>query len=118
MSEQDNPTVFGKILRGEIPAEIVHDDVHCIAFRDIAPQAPQHLLVIPKRHIASLNEAKEEDRTLLGHLLFVAAELARRFGFAESGYRVVVNTGPDAGQEVRHLHLHVLAGRRLGWPPG
>lgn len=118
MSEPENQTIFGKILRREIPADIVHEDVHCMAFRDIHPQAPHHILVIPKRHITELANAKEEDRTLLGHLLWVAAELARHEGFAQDGYRIVINNGKAAGQDVFHLHVHLLAGRVLAWPPG
>ena len=118
MSDTENPTIFGKILRGEIPADVVWDDIHCLAFRDIAPKAPHHILVIPKRHIPQLSKAREEDRTLLGHLLFVAGEIARQEGFAEDGFRVAINDGKGGGQEVFHLHLHILAGRDLDWPPG
>ena len=118
MTDSENPTIFGKILRGEIPADIVYEDIHCLAFRDINPQAPQHILVIPKRHVPQLSNAREEDRTLLGHLLWAVTEVARSAGFSEDGYRVVINNGEAAGQEVPHLHLHVLAGRDLTWPPG
>ncbi|MFQ5506013.1 MAG: histidine triad nucleotide-binding protein [Planctomycetota bacterium] len=114
----DNPTIFGRILRREIPADIVHEDVHCLAFRDVNPVAPEHILVIPKRHITGLAQAGEEERTLLGHLLVVAARLARELGVEEDGYRVVINSGERAGQTVSHLHLHLLAGRDLSWPPG
>lgn len=118
MSDPENPTVFGKILRGEVPADIVWDDIHCLAFRDIAPKAPQHILIIPKRYVPRLSDAREEDRTLLGHLFFVAGEIARQEGFAKHGFRVVVNDGRGGGQEVMHLHVHVLAGRDFTWPPG
>lgn len=110
-------TIFGRIIRGEIPARIVHDDEQCLAFHDVAPQAPVHVLVIPKRPIPSLAEATPEDRDLLGHLVLVATDLARTLGLAD-GYRLVVNCGPDGGQSVDHLHVHLLGGRRLGWPPG
>ena len=89
-----------------------------LAFEDIKPQAPVHLLIIPKRHIASLKEAEENDQNLLGYILLAARKIARDKGLAESGFRLVINTGPDAGQEVYHLHVHLLGGRGLGWPPG
>lgn len=114
----DNDTIFGRVLRREIPADIVWDDEHCLAFRDIQPQAPCHVLVIPKRHLAALHDADVEDRTLLGHLLFVAAEIARGEGIAGDGYRVVVNDGARANQTVFHLHVHLLGGRDFDWPPG
>ena len=110
-------TIFGRIIRGEIPARIVHDDDRCLAFHDVAPQAPVHVLVIPKRPIASLADATEADADLLGHLVLVATQLARTLGL-EDGYRLVVNCGRDGGQSVDHLHVHLLGGRRLGWPPG
>ncbi len=115
---ESNPTIFGKILRREIPADILYEDIHCLAFRDIDPKAPQHILLIPKRLIPKLSDASEEQRTLLGHLLFVAGEIARKEGFAEEGFRVVINNGEQAGQLVPHLHLHLLAGRAFAWPPG
>lgn len=118
MAEQRNDTVFGMILRGEIPADIVYEDEHAVAFRDIAPQADVHLLVIPRRHIRSLAHATANDHALVGHLLSVCAAVAEREGVAESGYRVVTNIGEDGGQSVDHLHFHVLGGRRLRWPPG
>ena len=118
MSESENPTIFGKILRGEIPAEVVWEDIHCLAFHDIQAQAPQHILIIPKRHIPQLSKARQEDRTLLGHLIFVAGEIARQEGFADDGFRVVINDGKGGGQEVFHLHVHLLAGRSFTWPPG
>ena len=110
-------TIFGKIIRGEIPARIVHDDDSCLAFHDVAPQAPVHVLVIPKRPIPSLAAVTAEDGGLLGHLVLVATQLAASLGL-EDGYRLVVNCGPDGGQSVEHLHVHLLGGRRLGWPPG
>jgi histidine triad (HIT) family protein len=110
-------TIFGRIIRGEIPARIVHDDDRCLAFHDVAPQAPVHVLVIPKKPIPSLAEASAEDANLLGHLMTVATEIARTLGLT-GGYRLVVNCGPDGGQSVDHLHIHLLGGRPLGWPPG
>ena len=110
-------TIFGRIIRGEVPARIVHDDDRCLAFHDVAPQAPVHVLVIPKRPIASLADATEADADLLGHLVLVATQLARTLGL-EDGYRLVVNCGRDGGQSVDHLHVHLLGGRPLGWPPG
>ena len=110
-------TIFGKIIRREIPAQVIHDDDLCLAFHDVAPQAPVHVLVIPKQPIPSLAAATVDDRDLLGHLVLVATDLARSLGLAD-GYRLVVNCGPDGGQSVDHLHVHLLGGRRLGWPPG
>lgn len=110
-------TIFGKIIRGEVPAKIVHDDDRCLAFHDVAPQAPVHVLVIPKQPIPSLAETAETDAALLGHLVIVATRLARSLGL-DDGYRLVVNCGRDGGQSVDHLHVHLLGGRRLGWPPG
>lgn len=109
--------LFCKIVSGSIPATRVFEDEQSLAFADINPQAPTHLLVIPKRHIASTAQASAEDAALLGHLVVVAAELARSKGLA-GGYRVVVNTGDDGGQTVHHLHLHLLGGRHMTWPPG
>ena len=116
MAEQD--CIFCKVVAGEIPAAKVFEDERALAFRDINPQAPTHALVIPRAHIASLNEAEESDAALLGHLLLVAARVARAAGHAEGGFRTVINTGAGAGQSVFHLHVHVLGGRRLTWPPG
>jgi histidine triad (HIT) family protein len=113
-----NPTIFGKILRGEIPATRVWEDDQCIAFRDVNPVAPTHLLVIPRKHIVRLSDANAEDKALLGHLMWVATQVARAEGLDESGYRLVVNVGGDGGQTVFHLHLHVLGGRAMSWPPG
>ena len=110
-------TIFARIIRGEVPARIVHDDDRCLAFHDVAPQAPVHVLVIPKQPIPSLAEATATDADLLGHLVVVATQLARTLGL-ENGYRLVVNCGRDGGQSVDHLHVHLLGGRPLGWPPG
>jgi histidine triad (HIT) family protein len=109
--------LFCKIVAGEIPSTPVYQDNQCYAFADIAPKAPVHILVVPRTHIASLAEAKAEDTALLGHLLTTAGEIARTKGLG-NGYRVVVNTGPDGGQTVDHLHLHVMGGRGMTWPPG
>jgi len=105
------------IIDGTIPSAAVYQDEQCYAFADINPQAPVHVLVVPRRHIASLAEGAEEDRALYGHLLWVAAKIARSKGLPR-GYRVVVNTGEDGGQTVDHLHMHLLGGRPLAWPPG
>ena len=110
-------TIFARIIRGEVPARIVHDDDRCLACHDIAPQAPVHVLVIPKRPIMSLAEVTEADADLLGHLVVVATHVARTLGLAD-GYRLVVNCGRDGGQSVDHLHVHLLGGRPLEWPPG
>jgi histidine triad (HIT) family protein len=111
-------TLFEKIIQGEVPAQIIHEDDQCVAIRDINPQAPTHVLVIPKKVIPRLGEATPSDESLLGHLLLTAAEVAKRDGLAENGYRVVVNQGWQAGESVPHLHVHVLGGRQLKWPPG
>jgi histidine triad (HIT) family protein len=110
-------TIFKRIIDREVPADIVYEDDVCLAFRDIQPQAPTHVLVIPKREIPSAADLAEDDRQLMGHLCLVARDLARKLGLT-GGYRVVLNCGPDAGQAVPHLHLHVLGGRKLTWPPG
>ena len=110
-------TIFKRIIDGEIPAKIVYQDDRCLAFHDIAPQAPTHVIVIPKKELPSLNEIAEEDAPLVGHLLVVIRKLAKELKL-DGGYRVVVNCGPDAGQSVDHLHFHLLAGRQLNWPPG
>ncbi len=111
-------TLFKKIIDREIPADIVDEDEHCLAFRDIHPQAPVHILIIPKKEIPSLAEIQEEDQWLLGHLLLKAKELAEKSGVLESGFRTVFNTRGAAGQQVPHLHLHLLGGRNFSWPPG
>ncbi len=111
-------TIFGKIARHEVPAQIVYEDDAIIAFHDAAPQAPVHVVVIPKKPLADLLDARPADTLLLGELMQAAVHVARTLGLAESGFRVVVNAGSDAGQSVDHLHLHVLGGRPLAWPPG
>jgi histidine triad (HIT) family protein len=112
-----NDCLFCKIARKEIPADIVYEDDDVLAFRDIRPQAPVHVLVIPKRHIATLADLTQEDKDVMGHVTLVASRLARDLGVSE-GYRVVINCGKDAGQSVFHIHMHLLGGRSLGWPPG
>ena len=109
-------TIFGRILKGEIPCQEVYSDALCLAFRDVNPQAPVHVLVIPRKPLPSLAEAGHEDQELLGHLLLVAAQVARREGL--EGWRTVINSGAEAGQTVFHLHVHVIGGRPLAWPPG
>jgi len=108
--------LFCRIARGEIPATIVAQTDDCVAFRDIDPKAPTHVLVIPREHVASLADA--DDAALVGKLALLAAEIARSEGLTDRGYRTVINTGPDAGQTVHHIHLHLLGGRQLHWPPG
>ena len=110
-------TIFKRIIDGEISADVVYDDELCLAFRDINPQAPTHVLVIPKKEIASIDTIADEDQSLIGHLWLVIRNLARELNLA-SGYRVVVNCGAEGGQTVDHLHFHLLAGRSLTWPPG
>ena len=111
-------TIFGKIIRHEIPADIVYEDDDVLAFRDLNPQAPVHVLFVPKRAIATLDEAKPGDAELLGKLLLATAAYAREQGFAQDGYRTVINCNEHGGQTVFHLHVHLLAGRRMHWPPG
>lgn len=118
MGETTAKTLFEKIRDREIPAVFVHEDEHCIAFRDIAPQAPVHILVVPRKPIARVAEADVADQSLLGHLLLTAANIAREEGFADDGFRIVINNGRDGGEAVPHLHVHLLAGRALTWPPG
>lgn len=110
-------TIFGKIINREIPAAIVYEDEQCLAFRDINPQSPTHVLLIPKKEIARLSDASAEDEALLGHLMLTAARIARDLGVGDA-FRLVVNNGAEAGQSVFHLHLHILGGRTLTWPPG
>lgn len=110
-------TIFGKIIRREIPAAIVYEDDLCLAFKDVNPQAPVHVLIIPKQPIPQLAAATSEDQMLLGHLLLTAKDLAVTLGL-EKGYRLVINNGENGGQTVYHLHLHLLGDRALGWPPG
>ncbi|TVP63474.1 MAG: histidine triad nucleotide-binding protein [Leptolyngbya sp. LCM1.Bin17] len=111
-------TIFSKIIRKEIPANILYEDDLCLAFSDINPKAPTHILVIPKKPIPQLSDVTADDKDLLGHLLLTVKYVADQLGLTESGYRVVINTGNDGGQTVFHLHLHLLGGRALGWPPG
>ena len=111
-------TIFSKILSGDIPADIIYEDTEVVAFRDVNPQAPVHVLVIPRKPLATLNDAGPEDTELLGKLFLAAAKVAAQEGIAESGYRTVINCNAGAGQTVFHLHLHVLGGRPLQWPPG
>ena len=115
MTNQD--TIFGKIIRREIPADIVYEDDLALAFRDVNPQAPVHILVIPKKPIPKLSDAESDDTELLGHLLQTVKKVAEKEKLT-NGYRVVINTGNDGGQTVFHMHLHILGGRPLGWPPG
>ncbi len=110
-------TLFNKIIRREIPADIIYEDEQCLAFRDADPQAPMHILVIPKESIAMVSDAVLEDEALLGHLLTTASKIAKQEGFGDA-FRLVINNGKDAGQTVFHLHIHILAGRSLSWPPG
>ena len=111
-------TIFAKILAGEIPADKVYEDDDVIAFRDVSPQAPTHVLVIPRKPLVSVADAKPEDAELLGKLLLAAAQVAREQGLEEDGYRLVTNVGRLGGQSVYHLHIHLLGGRQLRWPPG
>lgn len=110
--------LFCGIVAGEVPATLVLETEQAVAFRDISPRAPSHILIVPRRHVASLGELDPADRDLAGHLLLAAAEVARREGFAAQGYRVVANVGEWGGQTVDHLHLHVMGGRAFSWPPG
>ncbi len=111
-------TLFERIIARQIPADIVYEDDTVLAFRDIKPQAPVHVLIVPKRPIPRIAEAAADDAATLGHLLLKAAEVARQLGLAQGGYRLVFNNGRDGGETVPHLHCHILGGRPLGWPPG
>ena len=111
-------TIFEKIAAREIPAKILFEDDDVLAFHDVSPQAPVHVLIVPKRVIPRLAEAKESDQAVLGKLILTAAKVARELGVSESGYRVVINNGPDAGESVPHLHVHLVGKRALAWPPG
>ena len=111
-----NDCLFCRIIAKEIPARIVAENEHCVAFRDINAQAPTHILIVPREHVSSLNEVK--DATLVGRMHLLAARLAKSEGLADRGYRTVINTNADAGQTVFHIHLHLLGGRRMTWPPG
>jgi len=115
MAEQD--TLFTKIINREIPADIIFEDDMCIAFRDIAPQAPLHVLLVPKQVITKLSESSQQQQALLGHLLLTAPKIAAQEGYANA-FRLVINNGAEAGQSVFHLHIHIIAGRDLSWPPG
>ncbi len=111
-------TLFERIVAREVPATIVYEDEQVLAFRDIKPQAPTHVLVVPKKPIPRIAEAQPADQQMLGYLLLKAAQVADQLGLTKSGFRLVFNTGPDAGEAVPHLHCHILGGRQLGWPPG
>lgn len=111
-------TIFEKIYDGDISADIIHRDAICCAFRDISPQAPTHILIVPRKAIPRIGEATEADQAILGHLLLMAGKIARELGIAETGFRTVINHGPHGGETVPHLHLHLLGGRALTWPPG
>ena len=111
-------TIFKQIIDKKIKADIVYEDDLCLAFKDINAQAPVHILVIPKKEIPSMAEVKEEDKSLLGHLMIKVREIAKAQGLSDRGYRLVVNTKDDGGQTVDHLHIHILGGRQMGWPPG
>lgn len=113
-----NQTLFERIAAREIPAAIIYEDEHIVAFKDIKPVAPTHVLIIPRKPIATLEDATPEDHAVLGHLLMKVPKIAAQLGLTANGYRLVLNNGRDAGQEVPHLHFHLLAGRRLAWPPG
>jgi histidine triad (HIT) family protein len=110
--------LFCKIIAGEIPSTKVYEDDYVLAFRDIEPQAPQHIIIIPKKHIASANEITAENSSLIGKIFEVASKIAKELGFSENGYRIVNNCGEDGGQTVGHIHFHLLGGRNLQWPPG
>ena len=110
--------IFCRIVKGEIPSNIAYQDVHTLAFHDIDPRAPVHVLIIPREHVAAVNKLTEHDTEVMGRLFQVARRLADELGVADSGYRMVVNNGADAGQSVDHIHMHLLGGRNLSWPPG
>jgi histidine triad (HIT) family protein len=110
-------TIFAKIINGEIPADIVYEDEHCLAFRDVNPQAPTHVLLIPRKPVESLDHLTADDSVLMGHMMLTVPEVARKLGISD-GYRTIINTGKHGGQTVFHLHIHILAGRNLTWPPG
>lgn len=114
----DPNCIFCRIVGKKIPAKIVHDDEHAVAFEDLNPQAPVHILIVPKVHIADIHGITSEQREIIGHLFFVAKMLASQKGLEKSGYRMVINNGRDAGQTVFHVHLHLLSGRPFAWPPG
>ncbi|MCH2205082.1 MAG: histidine triad nucleotide-binding protein [Lentisphaerales bacterium] len=114
---EDNPTVFGQILRGEIPADVIYEDDLCLAFKDISPKAPTHILLIPKKLIPKLSDAKEQDQELLGHMMVAVGKITKMLGI-EDTFRLVINNGAKAQQTVFHLHMHILSGRAFNWPPG
>ncbi|MDH4179357.1 MAG: histidine triad nucleotide-binding protein [Armatimonadota bacterium] len=116
--EQPAECIFCRIASGQIPATIVYQDELVVAFRDVNPQAPTHVLVVPRKHVPSLNAVSEQDKDSIGRIVRVAAQIAEAEGCADTGYRLVANCGPEAGQSVDHVHFHLLAGRSLGWPPG
>ncbi|KAA0703601.1 Histidine triad nucleotide-binding protein 1 [Triplophysa tibetana] len=116
-AQSGGDTIFCKIIRKEIPADIIYEDDQCIAFNDVAPQAPTHFLVVPRKPITQISKAEDADKELLGHLMVVAKKCAEKVGLPR-GYRLVVNEGPDGGQSVYRVHIHVLGGRQMGWPPG
>jgi histidine triad (HIT) family protein len=118
MANTMSQNVFAKIISGEIPAQIVYQDDLVVAFRDVKPQAPTHVLIVPRKALARIAEAGAEDASLLGHLLLKAAHVAETLGLRTTGYRLVINNGRDGGESVPHLHCHILGGRPLGWPPG
>ncbi|XP_040034665.1 adenosine 5'-monophosphoramidase HINT1 [Gasterosteus aculeatus] len=117
VAQPGGDTIFGKIIRKEIPVQFLYEDDKCVAFPDISPQAPTHILVVPKKPIIQLSKAEDGDAELLGHMMIVAKKCAQDAGLS-SGYRIVVNDGPDGGQSVYHIHIHVLGGRVMKWPPG
>jgi len=112
------PSIFSKVIRGEIKGAVLYQDEHCAALVDLQPQAPTHILIVPKKEIRSIAEATTEDEQILGHLLLTAARVAREQGIAQSGYRLVINAGEDGGMTIPHLHVHLLGGRHMAWPPG
>jgi histidine triad (HIT) family protein len=110
--------IFCQIVNKTIPAKLIYEDAHVVAFDDLYPKAPQHKLIVPRKHIATLNDLNNEDTTLAGHLLITAEKLAKQLGIAEAGYRILVNCNKEGGQVIYHLHLHLLGGREMQWPPG
>lgn len=117
LAKPGGDTIFGKIARKEIPCDFIYEDEQCVAFNDLSPQAPVHFLVIPKKPISRLSEAEDADEQLLGHLMLAAKKVAKQQGLND-GYRLVINDGPMGGQSVYHIHIHVMSGRQMGWPPG
>jgi len=120
-AQRANPqgdTIFGKIVRGEIPTSFIFEDEKCVAFHDLNPQAPTHVLIVPKKPIPQLSKSEDDDEQLLGHLMIAARKVAKQLNVADSGFRLVINDGAHGCQSVYHLHVHLLAGRQMGWPPG